>query len=379
MQTVLASQPIATSAPHKLADDAAGASIAWEPDFNFGSGDFADLFAMSGASAFQHPIWLDAFYRHLAPIRGAEPVIVTGRAASGQLQVVLPMIRRRKSGVWLLEATDLGVSDYAAPVVRNGFMPTEVTRAAIAAALPPHDIMRIRPVRAEHVAKWQSLLDLTARDVDFSAHATDLPASHATWRAQAVEPGFARYLDKKRKRFFKASDARLKLLAEPAEIAAAIGAIQSDRKGRFAGDPIQENFVRDFYAEVATTGSAAGLARTYALMLDGEAIGHVFGLTHGGRFYYLLIGCDYERHGRHSPGLILYDTMIEDWIATGGTVFDFTIGDEAFKADFGTVPTAMFELVQVPTWRGRLASAAFHARAELRRLREARRGTQEQK
>jgi CelD/BcsL family acetyltransferase involved in cellulose biosynthesis len=365
--------------PRPSAGESASTDVALEPGFDFGSGEFAELFANSGGCAFQHPIWLTAFYGRLAPARGAEPVIVTGRALSGQLQFVLPMIRRRLSGVRLLEATDLGVSDYATPIIGKGLVPTDATRAAIADALPAHDILRIRPVRAEHVDQWQALLAIDAQVLDFSAHATDLPPSHAEWRQTALEPGFGRYLDKKKKRLFKAGTARLQLLSEPGDIAAAIGSIQSNRKGRFAGDPIQEKFVRDFYTDVALAGSAAGLARVYALTLDGEAIGHVFGLTHDKRFYYLLIGCDYERHGRHSPGLVLYDTMIEDWIAAGGTVFDFTIGDGGFKTDFGTVPTAMFELTQVPTWRGRLANAAFHARAEFRRLREARRGTQEQK
>lgn len=377
MQSVALSQPVMEPTRQRAAG--AGERVAIEPDFDFGSDEFAGLFEQSSASAFQHPLWLAAFYRRLAPARNAEPAIVAGRDADGQLQFVLPLIRRRKSGVWLLESNDLGVSDYAAPVVRADFAPTDSTRAAIAAALPAHDIIRIRPVRAEHVDPWRSLLALDARQLDFSAHATDLPANYSEWRARALEPSFSRYLDKKKKRFFKLDGARLQLLSDPSRIAAAVDSIQADRKGRFTGDPIQEDFVRHFYADVATTGATAGLARTYALMLGDEAIGHVFGLTHAGRFHYLLIGCDYERHGRHSPGLILYDTMIEDWIAAGGNVFDFTIGDEAFKKDFATVPTPMFELVRIPTWRGRLARAAFDARAELRRLREAHRARQEQK
>ena len=40
-----------------------------------------------------------------------------------------------------------------------------------------------------------------------------------------------------------------------------------------------------------------------------------------------------------------------------------------FKKDFGTEPTAMFELATAPTWRGRLARAAFDARDRLRQLR----------
>lgn len=377
MQTAVLPQPVPEPATRFVTK--AGERIGIESDFDFGSDAFAELFEQSDASAFQHPLWLAAFYRRLAPVRNAEPVIVAGRDADGQLQFVLPLIRRRKSGVWLLESNDLGVSDYAAPVLRAGFTATAATRAAIAAALPAHDIIRIRPIRAEHVDQWRSLLALDARRLDFSAHATDLPTRYSEWRSQALEPSFSRYLDKKKKRFFKLDRARLQLLSDPLQIAAAVDAIQAERKDRFSGDPIQDDFVRDFYAEIATAGATAGLARTYALMLGDEAVGHVFGLTHAGRFHYLLIGCDYERHGRHSPGLILYDTMIEDWIAAGGTVFDFTIGDEAFKQDFATVPTPMFELLQTSTWRGRLAHAAFHARTELRRLREAHRAKQERK
>ena len=108
-------------------------------------------------------------------------------------------------------------------------------------------------------------------------------------------------------------------------------------------------------------------ARVYQLKLDGADVAQAFGLVLGGRFYYLLIGADYERFGKHSPGLVLYDLLIEEWIKEGGTVFDFTIGDEAFKRDFGTAPTAMHALVETATLKGRLALSAFDAMRGLRK------------
>ena len=347
-------------------------SVTVETDLALLADDYAELFADSSASAFAHPIWLQAFFGRLAPARGASPVIIAVRDGDGRLQAVLPLIRRSKSGVTLLESHDLGVSDYAAPVVRSGFLPDAGLRGRIAASLPAHDILRIRPVREEVVQIWTALLDVAPRRLDFSAHAAELPASLEDWRAAALDVSFARYLDKKKKRFFKSAGAALRLLVDDAEIRRAIASIQTGRAGRFEGDLIQDDRVRDFYAEVAVEGARNGFARTYALSFDGGDIGHVFGVTHNGRFHYLLIACDYENHGRHSPGLILYDGMIADWIAADGKVFDFTIGDEPFKSDFGTRPTAMFELRRLPTWRGRLAQAAFEAREQLKRLRQAR-------
>ena len=314
-----------------------------EDGFDFLSDAYARLHRNSGATAFQHPLWLDAFYRHLAEARGAERIVVTGRAASdGALQLVLPMIRRRKSGVLLLESCDLGVSDYAAPVIARGLRIESALSPSVLSCLPAHDVMRIRPVRAEHVAEWQFCLGGQAIRLDFAAHAAALAPDFARWRSQAYGDSFRKMLDRKKKRFLKQDGARVRLLEAPDEIGTAIAAIARLRAGRFEGDLIQESFVARFYAEVASGGHAAGLARTYEIAIGGEPLGYAFGLTHGERFNYLLIGCDYESHGRHSPGLVLYDSMIEDWIASHGRIFDFTIGDEPFKKDFGTEPTPIY-------------------------------------
>jgi CelD/BcsL family acetyltransferase involved in cellulose biosynthesis len=337
-----------------------------EPGFDFRSTEYRELHEASVATAFQQPLWLDSFYRHLAPARGADKLPVTLRAGNS-LVAVLPMIRRVKSGVALVEAADLGVGDYAAPVVRSDWMPGPDVAERVAAALPSFDLMRIRPIREEHVVQWQALLGGEPRTLDFSAHAVELGGSFEEWRTRALEPGFLKQLDRKKKRFLKEPGATLRLLRKWREIKTAVVAMQTLRAGRFDGDPIQQDFAREFYAQVAVEGAEAGFSRTYALTLGGEDIGYVFGLTWKGRLHYLLIGCDYEKHGRHSPGLLMYDGIIEDWMKDVGTVFDFTIGDEAFKADFGTTPTPMFEIRRAATWRGRLGAAAFDAREQLKK------------
>ena len=351
-----------------ILEDLRPLACAIDPDFDFLGAEYAAFYSASAATAFQHPLWLDALYTRLAPARGAEKLIVTVRDGR-KLVCVVPLLRRRKSGVTLVETADLGVSDYASPVAAPGWTPPAGLAEEIAGLLPPHDILRIRPIREEAVDLWNGLLGGAVGKLDFASHATALTGSFAAWRAGALDPSFARQLDRKKKKFARTGKAELRLLAEPEEITVAIAAIASLRAGRFAGDLIQQDFVCDFYTDIAVRGAAANFARTYALLLDGEPIGHTFGLTAAGRFDYLLIGCDYEKHGRHSPGLLLYDGMIEDWMRDGGTVFDFTIGDEPFKKDFGTLPTAMFELRDVPTWRGRLAGAAFEAREQFRKLR----------
>jgi CelD/BcsL family acetyltransferase involved in cellulose biosynthesis len=349
---------------------AGGISVAVDEGFAFTSAAYRDLYARAPSTAFQHPAWLTALAARIAPARGARPATIVVRDQGGTLLAVLPLMRRRKSGVTLLENADLGVSDYAAPVVDPAFASELAARPdlrrQVAEALPSYDILRIRPVREEHLTIWQALLPGRVECLDFSAHATALDPEYAAWRAAKPSKTLLGRLARAEKQMVKLGGGVVRRLDQPQEIRAAVDAIQALRAGRFEGDPIQDDFIRDFYAAVAIDGAAEGFAAVYRLDIGGATAGTVFGLCHGGAYHYLLIGCDYANFGRCSPGLILYDRIIRDWIGRGGTVFDFTIGDEPFKADFGTEPTRMFAVVHAPGWRGRLALAAFEARAQLR-------------
>ena len=326
--------------------------------FDFLRDAYRALFDQSNATAFQHPIWLDAFYRTLPEHRGAEPLIVTLHE-DGRLVGVAPLIRRRKFGFTLVESHDLGVSDYASPVLdrhfRSGLENNSDLRTEIRRAIGRCDLFRIRPVRAEHVADWKLLLGGASLALDFSAHAVSLKLPMDDWRAATVERKLASQYLRKGRRWHKQHDVELKRLDTAEEIKTAIELLAGMRAARFEGDPIQSDFVFAFYADVARLGAEAGFAETWVITCDGNPAAIIFGLTHQGCFLYLLIGADYENFGRHSPGLQAYDGIIEDWMGRGGTSFDFTIGDEPFKALFGAKPTQMFAFLVPLTFRGRLA------------------------
>jgi CelD/BcsL family acetyltransferase involved in cellulose biosynthesis len=346
-----------------------GTALALEPGFDFMSEDYAELFAAAEATAFQHPIWLDCFYRHMLAPSAAEKVVLVGRAArGGRLQFVLPLVRRSQSGVVLVEAANLGVGDYAHPVMRRGWLPDGPLAGAVKAALPPHDLLNIRPMRDEAVASWRLFFGMEDAPLSYSAHAVALSGTFRQWRAAAYDPSFARNVDRKKKRFFKSGIVDFARLSGPGEVRQAIDAIARFRAGRFEGDLLQQDFARRFYGEVAARGAQTGLARTYRLTLDGEMVAATFGLTHRGRFCSILVAGDYQRFGRHSPGFLLDDLVLEDWIGDGGAVFDFTIGDESYKHGFGTSPTPMHAIVAPANLKGRAAATAFATWRTLRQL-----------
>lgn len=319
---------------------------------------YAEVFGESRATAFQHPLWLSHFYSTLAPAREATPVLVAGKL-DGRPSFYLPMIRRRMWGTTLLEAADLGVCDYCAPVIRESdrgtLGETGDLAARVAQASGHHDILRIRNIREDHCPDWRLFFSAPARRLDFSSHETGLGSDHEIWSRRAYTESFAKYLKRRKNRFFRQPGARLVTIGNAAEACEAIGHLAELRQGRFEGDMIAMPAVRRFYAEIAEAGVENGFASVYRLEVGSETIGLVFGVNHGGRFLYLLIGCDYEKHGRHSPGLLIYDGIIEQQGRLGGHVFDFTIGDEPFKADFGTRAIPIHAMEAARTVQGRLA------------------------
>jgi CelD/BcsL family acetyltransferase involved in cellulose biosynthesis len=60
--------------------------------------------------------------------------------------------------------------------------------------------------------------------------------------------------------------------------------------------------------------------------------------------------------------MILFARAMEDWFGNGGEVFDFTIGDEAFKNALGCVRTPMYRFLLTGSTRAP-ARIAEHADA----------------
>jgi len=296
------------------------------PDFDFTSDEYRALLLRARCSAFQHPDWLVPLYR-LAERQRVEPFVVVGRrAGTGELAVVVPLVRRRTGAGIAIGYAFLEVTDYACPVA-DPLVAGD--RGALSKrflhALGSFDRLEIAPVREDDLAAWAPLLPSAPAALGFGAH-------HVQRR---VAPGA--HLARKIRRLGKYGALRLDVV-EPGDIPAVMMAARRFRHGRFRADPVQVDPSFDFYVDVARSG----LARVYRLSCGNDLVAVLFGLMLRGRFYYLVLGCDYANYKRFSPGMIMFARAMEDWFDSGGEVFDFTIGDEAFKSALGCVRTPMY-------------------------------------
>ncbi|KAA1422786.1 GNAT family N-acetyltransferase [Mumia zhuanghuii] len=335
-----------------------------ETPFDFRSEEYHRLYDSAGATAFQHPVWLHHLYADLAPRRGADPLVVTGRdAATGRLLLVLPLVRRRTGPFRRIEFADLGVSDYASPVVDGSLDVGDLVKSGVPGeirrCLGRYDLLRIdkiafrpdevhallgtRRPRRHRYGRWPVPLD---------------PPTFDDWTA-SLDPAFARHLVSRRKKLRPKGVIDFRELTDPSQIADAFDDMRRFRADRFADrraiDLVQDPDCFDFYLKVAQTSAAeGGPGRTAAITVDDAYAAVSFGLLEPDRLVWLLVGYDFNRYKRQALGLLVVEDEIRASYDRGERVFDLTLGDEPYKASFGAVGRPVSSTTAPRTARGLL-------------------------
>lgn len=330
-----------------------------EDDFDFLSAEYTDLHRRSGATPFQHPVWLTALYEELAPRRRARKLVVAVRHEDGRLALVLPLVHRRRGLLRVVEFADLGVNDYAAPVVdpasTHVIADDDVPRR-IRAALGRFDLLRIERVADSPDLLLSLIAGASAARHRYDTHLMDLSDTVEVWRGR-LDPAFVRHLDRKYKRLRPKGERRLRMVTDVAEVDRLMARMQAFRAARFAErrgvDLVQDSDVFQFYCRVARDSVHAGPGRLAVLEVGDEPVAVAFDLVDRDRDLFLLVGYDVGRLRNYSLGLLIVDELVRDAIGRGQAHFDLTVGDEPYKADFGARPRPLFEVHVQRTLLGR--------------------------
>jgi CelD/BcsL family acetyltransferase involved in cellulose biosynthesis len=352
--------------------------VAREDALDFLSTAYRDLYHRSTATLFQHPVWLDRLYTTLAPRRRAQRVVVTIRTAgSDRLVGVLPLVLRRRRGLRRVEFADLGVCDYAAPVLDRAhavsLLLDPAVRRGVRAALGRFDLLQVERL-AGSAAEAAALLGASVtRRHSYDAHAIALPASVTGWPGDVLGPSMVRRLEQKRKRVRPKGGATLRVVRDVTEVDDLMARMRDFRRDRFAGrrvvDLVQDPECFEFYRRAAVEGiTAGGPARLAVLEVGGEPAAVALDLVDTERHLFLLVGYDVVRLRNCSLGLLIIDELVRSALDEGLHTFDLTVGDEPYKADFGAQPTPMYAVRLAVTSRGRVAASAADLDAAARRL-----------
>lgn len=306
---------------------------------------WSDLEANGAVTAFQARAWLKPWFAILGAAQGATPVLVTVRdAKSSRPLMFLPLCLRVAGGARRIEFADLGVSDYNAPLLAKDFAPSETEFAvlwkAIVRALPPADLIVLEK-QPDMVAGQPNPLVRLAGVEAMRVRAWDLPLP-------ATRDDYDKSLDKVVRKELKRKHKNLEMEGAVALIDATNEAEARDifethlRQRCVRGTPLGDEtrlgqaYVR-FYDAAFVGNSASGFSQLSKLTVAGELGATLMALHH--RDHHLLIMHCFEtgRWGKKSPGIVAVNAAITQQIAAGTRLFDFTIGNETYKLQFGVI------------------------------------------
>lgn len=322
------------------------------------------------STPFQHPEWL-ACWLATFPDDGAPRtfLMVVREGATGRVVLRLALGLEIRSGIRVLRGWDRDTCDYGGPILARDFAPSPETFrrvwAQILAKLPRCDVLALDKMPARIGAIDNPLVRLPDVERSFdAAHVLRLGEAPGGV-PESFDPSMRRSLARKRRKL--QNKGTLVYRVRPArEGLDVLETLLAWRRARFAEENRGHDVapVEAFWRRLAAD---ADIARVADLSLDGRPIAAGFGTRTGDSFQLLATGFDVAWKN-WSPGLLLAEDMIAAAEADGVRLFDFTVGEEAYKLDFAVDTPPLFDLFAPRTLKGWLAMLWRRLQIRRRRL-----------
>ncbi len=290
--------------------------------------------------------------------RGMAPFIVVGRDACGAILFILPLGIRPRFGRRQLEWLGGEHADYhcglfaprflatlAEPGAGNEFCRTIVTLAAGEADL----INFIRQPATIDGLPNPFAAYRASRHAD-DRHETRIGACWETYYRAKRNSSSRRHDRSKLRNLTALGEVRVFDATTPEETDRVMTALFAQKERgldkRGAAGFFASPAVRDFYSALARNPYPDGPCHVAALECGDDIVAANWGLMRGDRYYYVMHSfCGAGPAGRFSPGRHLMYHLMQWAIARGARIFDFTIGDEDFKARWCEVSQPLYDSV----------------------------------
>lgn len=320
-------------------------------------------------TVFQTHAYVSAWFAHVGRQSGVTPCVVVGWDAEdaglgeGPLFIMPLALTRNALGTklgWL--AAD--VSDYQGPLLAKNFAlrvrpgQFKALWRQVREVLPHHDIVEMHAMPAKIGGQANPFMELgTLTRHASSAHMTRLGADWDSYYDAKRSSGSKKRDRQKRRKLEEHGETTLVTPTDVAVIAETVDALIAQKSASFARMGVANLFakpgMRDFYMALATDAAAQGLIEVSRLEVGGKIAAANWGLSFKGRFHYVLTSYDAEAEfASRGPGMIQLMELMKRAAGTGHTEFDFTVGDEGYKADWCEIETFLYDYVEAASVLG---------------------------
>ncbi|MGD9616377.1 MAG: GNAT family N-acetyltransferase [Alphaproteobacteria bacterium] len=291
-----------------------------------------------GATPFQSPSWLLAWWKHFA---SAAPRVLTARIGE-RLIGVLPLYELREPGICKLLPIGIGVSDYIDALVDPAWPEAGEALLAAIADIPDWDECHLPDLPAGgvlHGARGPAGLEEERRD-GAPCPVLALPAGAAALET-IVPRKTLRDVRQGTSRAEAAGGVRIEAADDDDDMVMSMlddlfRLHRARWRSRGETGVLADPAVQEFHRDAARALGTEGMLRLYRMRIGERVTAVYYGFAWRGRSYAYIGGFDPEMP-RLSPGAQILRHAIGATIAEGCAEFDFLRGGEAYKYAWGAV------------------------------------------
>ena len=238
---------------------------------------------------------------------------------------------------------------------------------AIAAARPDIDLISLERMTASRAGKLNPFAALPHQKSANIALAADLTSGFDALVARTGGNGRLKKQRRQARKFSESGDVRMITASTPAEVDRLWNAFLEMKALRFAAQGIDDPFspphvqaaFRNLFSE-----ALSGQVRLFTL--EGLEIGGklraISGHSHdGARLVCEFCAFANDELSIHSPGSYLFFEVIRKAAMNGYRLYDFSVGDEAYKRQWCDIEIEQFDVTVPLTLKGRVAATGLRA------------------
>jgi CelD/BcsL family acetyltransferase involved in cellulose biosynthesis len=326
---------------------------------------------------FQDFRWLGAWYGAFTEV---EPVIAVVTDARTLEQVaLLPLVRRRRRGVRIIEFADLDLTDYNAPLLGSA-APRDAAGvramwqellAALKHTQGGADLIRLRklPRDLDSPPNPLALLEATFHSA-VNGNLVTTGEDFDVWRHSLGRNARKGFL-KSWRVFTRDPLAQFRIVTDPEEALPVMAAMEAQQGARMQAlglsYSLNDQAYAAFYRDLVAANLRGGYAVLTMLTVGEEVVATLLGIRNGSRYVMVRFSNAGEKWANCSPGLLVIERTMAALHADGVRSFDFGTGNYAYKRKFGVTQLPLLNITKALSWRGRPLAFRDRIVREMRR------------
>jgi CelD/BcsL family acetyltransferase involved in cellulose biosynthesis len=321
--------------------------------------------AASAPTPFQDGRWFDAWYRAFAGHDGVESLIaIVTEAATSEQVMLLPLVRRSRNGVRLIEFADLDLTDYNAPLLgpaapRDAAGARQAWRHLVKSLkrLPGGaDLIRFRKLPIDLAGRPNplALLDGMSNSA-VNGNVVVIGEDFDAWR-YSLEKTVRKGLERSWRVFERHQGAAFRIVTDQAAAQRVLAtmAAQQDARMRHLGlnFSLNENAYAAFYGGLVNENLGNGYIVLSTLTVGEEIVATLLGVRNGASCVMVRFSNAGEKWSSCSPGRLIIARTMAALHKDGVRVFDFSTGNYAYKRRLGVTRVPLLNKTRALSWRG---------------------------